>query len=103
MVKPVQKLEARASTPLRERDLERHLKNELFEDTPSSQPQPPVSLPELPRDRERALSEPEKEEEDLQLQKAIELLKAWEIFKEYLNPSQQNPVAELGKDVLPQK
>ncbi len=101
-VKPAQKLEARASTPLRERDLERHLKNEMFEESPRSQSPSPELLPEPTKDQKPVESD-KSEEQDLQLQKAIELLKAWEIFKEFLNTPQLNPVAGITEDVIPKK
>lgn len=77
------------SPPLREKDLERHLRNDRIQEdtTPESQPQPVT--PEPPLDPG---SVPSKEADDVQLQKAIELLKAWEIFKEILNPVQTNLV-----------
>jgi carboxyl-terminal processing protease len=102
VVKPAKKLEARASTPLREKDLERHLKNETLEEFSKSQPRSPMLPPDLPQ--EQGPGETDKsEEEDLQLQKAIELLKAWEIFKEFLNAPQQNPVAGLAEEMIPKK
>lgn len=55
---------------IREKDLERHLKNgELEEKLEESEEM-------LPSDIE------EKEKEDIQLQKAIDLLKTWKVFKE---------------------
>lgn len=102
VVKPAKKLEARASTPLREKDLERHLKNETLEEFSKSQPRSPMLPPDLPQ--EQGPGETDKsEEEDLQLQKAIELLKAWEIFKEFLNAPQPNPVAGLAEEMIPKK
>ncbi|MBI3610547.1 MAG: S41 family peptidase [Nitrospirae bacterium] len=64
-----------APTPflLREKDLERHLKNEGVEPRPEKETQSPAAPP---------LSEASQEAEDVQLQKAIELLKTWERFKE---------------------
>lgn len=58
---------------LREKDLERHLKNEGVELKSGKE----MDQPSVPH-----LSELEREGEDIQLQKAIELLKTWEIFKE---------------------
>ncbi|MBI3995164.1 MAG: S41 family peptidase [Nitrospirae bacterium] len=64
---------AQAPTVLREKDLERHLKNEGVE---------PSLGKETQRKPAPLLSETEQEAEDVQLQKAIDLLKSWEIFKE---------------------
>ncbi|HLB02641.1 MAG TPA: S41 family peptidase [Nitrospiria bacterium] len=93
LVKPTPAVEARESSPLREKDLERHLKNERLIEEPKSQVPPLPSLPESPQ--EQLPGEPGKLEEDAQLQKAIELLKAWEIFKGYLNPPQINPIGSV--------
>jgi len=74
IVKPLPvKGAAQAPPVLREQDLERHLKNEGVEPRPDKEkkqePTPPSS---------EAAPEPE----DIQLQKAIDLLKTWEIFKD---------------------
>lgn len=58
---------------LREKDLERHLKNEGAEVEANKEIRRPSPAP---------LAEPEEEEGDVQLKKAIELLKSWEIFKD---------------------
>ncbi|MBI1824675.1 MAG: S41 family peptidase [Nitrospirae bacterium] len=64
---------------LREKDLERHLKNEttkeLEKEDSSTPPQSEESLPIL---------EEKKDQEDIQLQKAIDLLKSWKIFKQLM-------------------
>ena len=78
----------------RERDLERHLKNE----TESGSGSPPIEsapeptpVPDEPRQ--------ETEEEDVQLQKAIDLLKTWNVFKGLLTqPVPQPDVVQGPKD-----
>ena len=74
IVKPVP-VKGSAQTPqvLREKDLERHLKNE------GAEPQPGKEIQGQPAP---SLNEAGQEAEDIQLQKAIDLLKTWEIFKE---------------------
>lgn len=75
VVKPALLKEAGEAPPvLREKDLERHLKNEKLE----SQPRKEIIQPK----KEVPLTEAEQEAEDVQLQKAIDMLKSWEIFKE---------------------
>jgi carboxyl-terminal processing protease len=64
-----------APPALREKDLERHLKNETLKPRPEKK-EGTKQAPELP------LTEPEPEAEDIQLQKAIDLLKSWKIFKD---------------------
>jgi carboxyl-terminal processing protease len=78
---------------VRERDLERHLGNESTPETSdqSGEPAEIAPIPDLPREGTGA-------EEDLQLQKAIELLKSWAIFKDFLNPPTQPTEASRGKD-----
>jgi len=74
VVKPIPaKGSAQAPPVLREKDLERHLRNEGLEPTPGKETRPPAAPP---------AEETGQETEDLQLQKAIDLLKSWEIFKE---------------------
>jgi carboxyl-terminal processing protease len=102
LVKPVQKLQARASSPLREKDLERHLRNETLDEKSTPQSQPFVLPPDLPKEQGPGESD-KSEEEDLQLQKAVELLKAWEIFKEFLNVPQSGSVAGMTEEVIPKK
>lgn len=53
---------------IREKDLERHLENEQME--------------EKPKEPEEMVSVVVEEKEDLQLQRAIDLLKTWRVFKE---------------------
>ena len=98
IVRPAPTVAARSTATLREKDLERHLKNEMSGDEPKSQTQPPALLPDLPRDHETSGTD-KPEEEDAQLQKAIELLKAWEIFKEFLNPPQTNQTGDGIKEL----
>lgn len=73
IIRTVSTKEGEGKSPiLREEDLERHLENEK-EAVPgggeTQRPSPP------------AVKAPEKEGEDIQLQKAVELLKTWKIFK----------------------
>ncbi len=88
IVKPSLTKEAKGSAPssppLREKDLERHLKNEGKDQIPSTNGGTLPGEPAAP-----SISGDEgKGEEDTQLQKAIELLKTWRIFKE-LKPANQ--------------
>jgi carboxyl-terminal processing protease len=90
VVKPILTNEAKGSAPdsppLREKDLERHLKNEGKDQVPSTNGRTPPGAPAAPSP---SISGDEgKGEEDVQLQKAIELLKTWRIFKE-LKPANQ--------------
>lgn len=77
LVKPAAKGKEAASPILRERDLERHLENETVQG--GSEP----SAPPIPE----TMAIPDSPEEDVQLQKAIELLKTWDVFKD-LRPVQ---------------
>jgi len=61
---------AKEHTVVRERDLERHLKNDQTEEKPK-QPEEVVPIEVSEKD-------------DIQLQRAIELLKSWKVFKEQL-------------------
>jgi len=71
------------SPPLREKDLERHLKNEGKDQAPSTKDKT------SPGETTSSISVDDgKGEEDAQLRKAIELLKTWRIFKE-LKPANQ--------------
>lgn len=73
VVKPVAVKGAEAAPPiLREKDLERHLKNE------KAQPPPKKEIKQAPPP---ATGGGGTEGEDIQLQKAIDLLKTWKIFK----------------------
>lgn len=78
---------------VRERDLERHLGNETAPSAPD-QPQDPAELSPIPD----VPNEGAGPEEDVQLQKAIELLKSWAIFKDFLNPPPHPTEASQGKD-----
>lgn len=79
IVKPIQLREAAAVAPRREKDLERHLKNEGQENTPK---ETPVQTIEEPAKEETPQAKLEgKEEEDIQLLRAKDLLKSWNIFK----------------------
>ena len=74
---------APSAPPLREKDLERHLKNEGKDQTPS------IKDKKSPGETAASISVDDgKGEEDAQLRKAIELLKTWRIFKE-LKPANQ--------------
>lgn len=69
----------KTSPILREKDLERHLENEMAPD--ADKPEPKDETDALPTDEE-TLAAPE----DTQLKKAVDLLKGWRIFKE-MEPS----------------
>ncbi len=69
----------KSSPILREKDLERHLENEMVPD--ADKPEPKDETDALPTDEE-TLAAPE----DTQLKKAVDLLKGWRIFKE-MEPS----------------
>jgi carboxyl-terminal processing protease len=66
-------------TMLREKDLERHLKNDTIKEEPA---------PQIDEETMPLIGDEKTEKEDIQLQKAIELLKTWKIFKE-LNPEKK--------------
>jgi len=91
IVKPNLPKEVKNTPILREKDLERHLKNELRPD--ADKPDKADSAPQGSSDDGTVVTEPPQDkEEDVQLQKAIELLKSWRIFKD-LSPrltAQQN-------------
>lgn len=59
---------------IREKDLERHLKNGGMEEK--------LNMEERPSEPEEMIPVEVEEKEDLQLQKAIDLLKTWKVFKE---------------------
>lgn len=69
IVKLEQKNGAKEHTVVREKDLERHLKNDQLEEKPKT-----------PEEETAPLEVSEKE--DIQLQRAIDLLKTWKVFKE---------------------
>lgn len=78
-VKPIQIKEASAAAPRRERDLERHLRSEGQE---GQQREAPAPIIEEPAKEEPSQIKTEgKEEEDIQLQRAKDILKSWSIFK----------------------
>lgn len=91
LVKPNLAKEVKNAPILREKDLDRHLKNELRPDADKPNKADPA-LPN-PSDDVTGINEPPQDkEEDAQLQKAIDLLKSWRIFKD-LSPrltAQQN-------------
>ena len=77
IVKAASALQDKENLPsLREKDLERHLINETLPQKLSKELKSPVEAPE------RITKPGDSGESDLQLQKAIDLLKTWEIFKE---------------------
>lgn len=77
VVKPILPKEAKNAPILRERDLDRHLKNETRPDADK------VEKSQNPSEDTTAMSEPPQDkEEDVQLQKAVDLLKSWRIFKD---------------------
>jgi|SRR5579884_457688 len=81
VVKPNLPKEAKNAPILREKDLERHLKNEMKPD--ADKVSKPESRPQGPAEDATGISEPPQDkEEDVQLQKAIDLLKSWRIFKD---------------------
>lgn len=79
-----------ATPPVRERDLDKTLREPPQEGTqghpappPETQPAPRLEPKDGKKDKEGAKGKDIKEEEeDLQLQKAVELLKSWMIFKD---------------------
>jgi len=97
VVKPFPVKEVKNVPSIREKDLERHLENETQVQGSSSTGAVPSSLKngasESPENKpETAPSS--KEESDLQLNKAVDLLKSWEIFKEYMG--KPAPVQRAG-------
>ena len=82
---------------LREKDLERHLKNETAKEPgKESQPTSPQIIEEsLP------ILEEKRDQEDIQLLKAIDLLKSWKIFKQLMpTVTTKNSEQETQKEVL---
>jgi len=69
MVKPEVKEGEKSRPAIREKDLERHLKNG-------------VEMEEKPNEPEDVIPIEADEKEDIQLQRAIDLLKTWKVFKE---------------------
>jgi carboxyl-terminal processing protease len=85
VVKPAGKAQAAGSAMLREQDLDRHLKNETADPGANA---PERGAPPQPGDAGLpGEGTPAGDEQDVQLQKAIELLKTWGIFKD-LKPVQ---------------
>jgi carboxyl-terminal processing protease len=89
---PAKETNASRRQAVRERDLERHLKNESEPQTPSAPQEAPdlTPIPDEPRDGG---------DEDLQLQKAIELLKSWTVFKGLLIQPETVPDVAQGKSI----
>ncbi|MFY9269983.1 MAG: S41 family peptidase [Candidatus Manganitrophaceae bacterium] len=81
LVKPVLVKEAKNIPTVREKDLDRHLKNETRPDLEKTQP-PPSPLPMMPEGTKGGGDSTQEKEEDTQLQKAVDLLKSWRIFKD---------------------
>jgi carboxyl-terminal processing protease len=81
---PVRAPGGKEAQRLREKDLERHLKGEeeIVPEGRVDEPSPP-SLDEV-----MPPSDDSKKEVDVQLQKAIDLLKSWKIFKQLQPPTQ---------------
>jgi carboxyl-terminal processing protease len=69
MVKPEVKEGEKSRPAIREKDLERHLKNG-------------VEMEDKPNEPEDVIPIEVEEKEDIQLQRAIDLLKTWKVFKE---------------------
>jgi carboxyl-terminal processing protease len=69
MVKPEVKEGEKSRPAIREKDLERHLKNG-------------VEIEEKPNEPEDVIPIEVEEKEDIQLQRAKDLLKTWKVFKE---------------------
>lgn len=81
VVKPILPKEVKNAPILREKDLDRHLKNELRPD--ADKPDKVDLDPQSSSDEIIGINEPPQDkEEDAQLQKAIDLLKSWRIFKD---------------------
>lgn len=79
IVKPIQLKEATITAPRREKDLERHLKSEGQEGPSKETPNQIIEEPvreEIPQTKTEG-----KEEVDIQLERAKEILKSWNIFK----------------------
>jgi carboxyl-terminal processing protease len=76
MVKSEIKDGEKARPAIREKDLERHLKNG-------------VEIEEKPAESEEVVPAEVDEKEDIQLQRAIDLLKTWKVFKELPKASQE--------------
>ncbi|MDH4099024.1 MAG: S41 family peptidase [Nitrospirota bacterium] len=67
---------------LREKDLKRHLPNDTVKEEDDSSEQPSTSKPSKGKEKEGDDTTAEKKpEDDIQLQKAIDLIKTWKVFK----------------------
>lgn len=99
-VKRRQAMETKGLKPLRERDLEGHLGNDQVVDDADDggvSQEEPLRLRELPQGPP---SEGQEKEEDLQLQKAIDLLKTWEVFKGILvQPTEASTAVQESESV----
>jgi carboxyl-terminal processing protease len=88
-VKPVAVKEVKNLPIVREKDLERHLQNETLGESPDSDGLPSAAT-QTDEVSPETVSVPEVEGEDIQLNKAVDLLKTWEIFKDLMpRPSLQ--------------
>ena len=79
VVKPAKSEEDAEKKYLREKDLKKHLENETVPDVPEGE-----KKKESPKKEEEKITTPSEEpaeEEDNQLQRAVDLLKGWKIFK----------------------
>ena len=87
IVKPYVTHEEKVQKVIREKDLKRHLENDTLL---KKQKKENKSIKEEGKPKEENQSKVEKEEkgEDIQLQRAIDLLKGWEIFKSILKPEE---------------
>ncbi len=74
---------------IREKDLERHLKGEGSAEGRSGTPGAPPIQPPGGGEKPPAES-PKGEEQDIQLQKAIDLLKSWDVFKATVSEARNN-------------
>lgn len=75
IVKPKLKEGVKGHPIIREKDLEKHLENDVTKD----------KEPDIEKEQDKELIEPPvevSEEEDIQLQRAIDILKTWKILKE---------------------
>jgi carboxyl-terminal processing protease len=92
VVKPAFVREAKNAPIIRERDLERHLENETLTQSTKSDAINSSSKETPEQGQEPVVSTGKgKEDEDVQLNKAVDLLKTWKIFKEHMpqSPLQQ--------------
>lgn len=69
-------------TVIREKDLERHLKNESIQETPNEKETAPMEVDE---------------KDDLQLQKAVDTLKTWKVFEKMQNKASGPHPVVTGK------